>query len=416
MKVLLLSTYDIFQGAARATYRLHQGLQQMGVESWLWVHKKFSDDPSVLAPRSAPAMAIAQMRARIDQFPLQLYPQRTAPYFSPQWLPDRLTQKIQALHPDVINVHWTQAGFMQLESLAKFQKPIILTLHDLWAITGGCHYTDGCDRYQTGCGQCPQLGSSAAGDLSSWIWQRKAKAWQNLDLTVVVPSQWVADCVQKSPLLQNYPLQIIPNGLDPTQYHPVDKTLAKQLLGIDPECQVIAFGALQASSDRRKGFHLLQPMLQKLSQTPWGENIQLLIFGASERPDSPKFPFPTRYLGHLNDDLSLRIVYSAANVMVVPSLQESFGQTASESLACGTPVAAFNATGLKDIVEHQKNGYLAHPYEMEDLADGVSWILEDRERYQKLCDHAREKVEEEFTMEIQAFKYLQLYNAMSGSF
>ncbi len=409
MKVLLLSTYDIFQGAARATYRLHQGLQQLGVESWLLVHKKFSDDPSVLAPRSAQEMVIAQMRARIDQSPLQFYPHRTAGYFSPQWLPDRLTQKIQALNPDVINVHWTQAGFMQLESLAKFQKPIILTLHDLWAMTGGCHYTEGCDRYQTGCGQCPQLGSSTARDLSSWIWQRKAKAWQNLDLTVVALSQWVADCVQKSPILQNYPLQIIPNGLDPAQYHPVDKVLAKQLLGLQPDLPVIAFGALQASSDRRKGFPLLEQILQQLRHSSWGENVQLVIFGASQRPDSPTFPLPTRYLGHLSDDLSLRLVYSAADAFLAPSLEDNLPNTVLEAIACGTPCIAFHIGGMPDLIQHQVSGYLAEPFKIEDFVQGIIWVLGNRSSL-TFSPQARER----FTLESQAQAYRQLFEATTN--
>ncbi|MFM7191622.1 MAG: glycosyltransferase family 4 protein [Microcystaceae cyanobacterium] len=404
MKVLLLSTYDIFQGAARATYRLHRGLQQMGVESWLLVHKKFSDDPSVLAPRSAKEMAIAQMRARIAQLPLQFYPKRTASYFSPQWLPDRLAHQIQALNPDVINVHWTQAGFMQLESLAKFQKPIVLTLHDLWPLTGGCHYTEGCDRYQTGCGQCPQLGSSRNLDLSSWIWQRKAKAWRNLDLTVVALSQWVADCVQKSPILQKYPLRLIPNGLDSAQYYPVDKILAKKLLGLDPDRRVIAFGALQASSDRRKGFPFLEQILQQLRQTPWGDQIELLIFGASQTPASPRFPLPTRYLGHLSDDLSLRLVYSAADVFLAPSLEDNLPNTVLEAIACGTPCIAFRIGGMPDLIQHQGSGYLAEPFVIEDFVQGIQWVLANRTTL-ALSPQGRER----FTLESQAQAYRQLF-------
>ena len=106
----------------------------------------------------------------------------------------------------------------------------------------------------------------------------------------------------------------------------------------------------------------------------------------------------------------MELVYSAADVMIVPSLQETFGQTASEALACGTPVVAFNATGLKDIVEHQQNGYLAQPYEIDDLARGIAWVLENDQRHRKLAYHAREKVEQEFALEIPARRYKSLFN------
>ena len=105
MKVLLLSTYDIGQGAGRAAYRLYQGLRQAGIDAQILVNKKSADDPSVLSPTTPLAMAITQTRARIDQFPLKFYPQREETYFSPQWLPDRLAEKIRDLNPDVINVH-----------------------------------------------------------------------------------------------------------------------------------------------------------------------------------------------------------------------------------------------------------------------------------------------------------------------
>ncbi|MDP8933007.1 MAG: glycosyltransferase, partial [Cyanobacteriota bacterium] len=129
----------------------------------------------------------------------------------------------------------------------------------------------------------------------------------------------------------------------------------------------------------------------------------------SSQPENPiDVGFKTHYLGRLEDE-TLAKVYAAADVMVVPSRYEAFGQTASEALACGTPVVAFNVTGLKDIVDRQQNGYLAEPYDSEDLARGIAWVLEDPERHQKLCRSARLKVEEKFTLEVQAREYKKLY-------
>ena len=165
--------------------------------------------------------------------------------------------------------------------------------------------------------------------------------------------------------------------------------------------------------DPNKGFDLLTQALEKLSWKKYHKDIEILVFGSSKSKKVFNFKFKVNWLERLHDDISLSLVYSAIDVMVVPSLQESFGQTASESLACGTPVVAFDATGLKDIVDHQQNGYLAKPYEIEDLAEGISWVLEDEARHKKLSLHAREKAEKEFNLELQAQRYLSLYQEIS---
>jgi glycosyltransferase involved in cell wall biosynthesis len=173
--------------------------------------------------------------------------------------------------------------------------------------------------------------------------------------------------------------------------------------------QLVLFGALKATSDKRKGFHLLQPALQDLSKSGWQEGLELVIFGSSA-PEKPlDLGFKTHYLGTLSDDLSLALVYSAADVFVLPSTQDNLPNTVLEAIACGTPCVAFNIGGMPDMIEHQKNGYLAQPYKIEDLAQGIAWVLENKERHRKLGDRAREKAEQEFTLEIQARRYLSLF-------
>jgi glycosyltransferase involved in cell wall biosynthesis len=405
MKVLHLSTSDIDNGGARAAYRLHQGLDLLGCTSQMLVRAKFSHDNHVAAEKSL----LTKLGPPSSSLPLRFYPNQNSAMFSPQWLPDVLASKAREIDPDIINLHWICNGYLQIETLPKFKKPLVWTLHDLWPFTGGCSYNKECDKYQDACGDCPQLLSGKSQDLSRWIWQRKAKAWANLNLTIVATTSWMADCARASSLFKHLRIETIPLGLDTHQYQPIEQQVARKLLNLPQHKQLVLFGAADATSDPRKGFKLLLAALQQLDNHEWQDRLELVVFGASAPKQPIDLGFKTHYLGFMRDDLSLALAYSAADVTIVPSIQEAFGQTASESLACGTPVVAFNATGLKDIVDPQLNGYLAKAFDTEDLARGITWVLEDRDRHQKLQYHARDKALREFATEVQARRYLSLY-------
>jgi len=409
MKVLLLSTSDIEGGAARAAYRLHEGLQQRNVNSQILVRTKSSDDPKVIGPKNKIQDQLGHLRTTLDNLPLRLHPTRKSEVYSLEWFPDTIISKVAPIKPDLINLHWIGYGFVKIETIAKLNKPIVWTLHDMWAFTGGCHYSLDCDRYTNSCGACPQLCSDKNWDLSHWVWQRKAKAWKNINLTLVTPSLWLAKCANSSSLFKDFRVEVIPNGLDINTYKPVNRILARELLNLPTDKQLILFGAMSATSDRRKGFHLLQLTLQSLSKSGWQDKIELVIVGSS-RPSEPlDLGFKTSYLGKLSDDISLALVYAAADVFVAPSIQDNLPNTVMEAIACGTPCVAFDIGGMPDMIEHQQNGYLAKPYQIEDLAKGIAWVLENKERHQKLCDRAREKAKQEFTQQQQAKRYLSLF-------
>ncbi len=409
MKVLHLNTSDIKGGAARAAYRLHQGLQNINIDSQMLVQEKSGDDKTVSAPRTQLSQGIAKARITFDALPLKFCHPDGKSLFSLQWLPDTVASKVNQINPDIINLHWISAAFIQIETIAKFKQPLVWTLHDMWPLTGGCHVIGNCDRYIANCGACPQLTSKKEKDLSYWILQRKAKTWKNLNLTLVSPSYWLANCARSSSLFKDLRIETIPHGLDTKIYRPISRKTARELLNLPQDKKLILFGAVDATSDKNKGFHLLLASLKNLSKSNWKDRLEVVIFGASKPEYTPDIGFKSHYLGHLSDNLTLALIYSSADVMIVPSYQESFGQTASESLACGTPVVAFNATGLKDIIDHQQNGYLAKPYEIEDLAKGIAWVIEDAERHQKLSYYSRHKAEQEFTLKIQANRYLSLF-------
>lgn len=414
MQILHLSESD-GGGAGRAALRLHQGLQRLGITSQMLVQLKYTDNSAIFAPETKLGKLSAKLKLpeRLDALPLKLYRQRKASDFSLQWVPSGIRENVAQLAPDVVNLHWVSHGYLPIETIAKLNKPIVWTLHDMWAFTGGCHYAQECDRYNNSCGACPQLGSQKNEDLSRWVWQRKAKAWKNLNLTIVTPSRWLAKCASSSSLFKDLRVEVIPYGLDLQNYKPMPRQVVRELLNLPQDKQLILFGAMYPDSDRRKGFHFLQQALQNLSSTQWHNQVELVIFGASRPKEQIELGLNAHYLGRLNDDISLAAVYAAADVFVAPSLEDNLPNTVMEAIACGTPSVAFNIGGMPDMIEHQHNGYLAQPFESEDLARGIVWVLENKERYQKLCDRARQKAEKEFTWEIQASRYKILYSEIA---
>ncbi|MEM8827947.1 MAG: glycosyltransferase family 4 protein [Cyanobacteria bacterium P01_G01_bin.19] len=412
LKVLTLSTRDIQGGAARAAYRLHRGFLAAGVDARMLVQNKASGDYTVIAPKSKIQRGIAAIKPALEQLPFSWHRDRDATIniFSTQWLPNKIVEQIEQIEPDIINLHWVCGGFMPVEALGKLKKPIVWTLHDMWAFTGGCHYSGECDRYQQSCGACPQLGSQKERDLSRWNWQRKAKAWQNLNLTVVTPSQWLADTARSSSLFQHVPIEVIGNGIDPQIYQPHAKDVARKIFNLPLDKKIILFGALDSTQDKRKGFSLLLATLQHLQTLESSKAIELVIFGAAEPPQPINFGFNANYIGKLSDDVSLSLLYAAADVFVAPSIQDNLPNTILEAMFSGTPCAAFKIGGIPDMIDHLENGYLARPFLPEDLAQGIEWILSDPLRYQELSRQSNIKAVSKFNLDRQTHRYLRVFN------
>jgi glycosyltransferase involved in cell wall biosynthesis len=410
MKVLMLNTYDEMAGAERAVRRLQQGLRAAGVDAGLLVQFKSGQDKDVLCPGFPSGRMLRRLKLYLGMLPVRRYPSRPENNFTPALLPDRLPAQVAKLDPEIVHLHWLGAGFCRIETLGKLTRPLVWTLHDSWPFTGGCHVPGDCRKYRERCGACPVLGSSREGDLSRWTWNRKARTWRDLNLTVVAPSRWLADCARSSSLFHETRVEVIPNGLDTGTFHPKSKDSSRNLLKLPRDKKIILFGAVRAITDPNKGFRLLQPALQSLGNG--SADLLALFFSAFDRAVVPDLGMPALSLGRIQDDDLLATIYSAADVFVVPSLQESFCQTATEALACGTPVVAFGATGLLDVVEHRNCGYLAQPYDSGDLARGIAWVLEDPDRHAQLSMRAVAKVRAEFRLEKMAERYAALYHRL----
>lgn len=411
MKILHLNTFDNIGGAARAAYRLHTGLREAGTSSWMLVQKKVSQDCYILAPNPVLGKIFGRGRSELNNLALYSYPKAVRGNFSPQLVSNPLLPKFRKINPDIINLHWIANGFLKIDILKHLNQPIVWTLHDMWPFTGGCHYTQGCFRYTQTCGSCPQLDSQNVEDLSFRIWQRKANAWKDLNLTVVASTSWLAECARSSTLFRDCRVEVISLPINVSLFKPTDQMKSRELLKLPHSKKLILFGAINATKDYRKGFHLLKSALKNLSKMEgMKEKVSVVVFGSSSSESAVDLGFETYYLGYLNDDKSLALAYSGADVFVAPSLQEAFGQTAAEAMACGTPVVAFKETGIADIVDHKIDGYLAKPFDIGDLTKGIHWALTSRADPSKFRMRVRQKAEQNFSSKTQVQKYIDLYD------
>jgi len=415
VKLLILNSFDKHGGAAMATYRLHRGLRSIGVDSCELVQEKKSDDRTVTGPSGKLGKVVAALRPYLDSAVTRLYRDRSKVFFSPAWLPERLSAQVAKIEPDIIHLFWVNHGFFRIETLKKFRQPIVWTLHDMWPFTGGCHYDDECGRFRQACGNCPVLNSGRENDLSRRIWRRKQAAWADVPIVVVATSHWLADMARASSVFSNQRIEVIPNGLDTETYKPLDKAAARAAYNLPQDKRLILFSAFGATSDKRKGNQFLVPALEMMSRSGWGDRAELVVIGASRPENPPDLGMPVHYMGYLQDEISQVLLYSAADVVVAPSMQENLSNTVMESLACGTPVVAFDIGGMPDMIDHQINGYLAKPFEPGDLAAGVMWVLDQPERYDALSSRARQTVVERYALQKVAQRYQALYEDILGA-
>lgn len=409
MKVLIVNFSDIEGGAARAAYRLHQSLLEEQIDSKMLVLMKKSDDFTIISTSQTNfEKFLTKTQALFNILPVRRY-KSISPFsasFSPSF---NISKKINALNPEIVHLHWINAGMLRIEDLSKINAPIAWSLHDNWAFTGGCHIMRECEKYKKACGQCPVLRSKKNNDLSRKIFIRKQKTYLKIsNLTIIGLSKWLANCARESTLFKGENIVNLPNPINTSVFKPFNKERSRELWGLPKNKKLVLFGANNATNDLNKGFKELSESLLKLTS----DNIEFIVFGSGNPKEPQNFGFKTHYLGQLHDDVSLVTLYSAADVMLVPSLQENLSNVIMESLSCATPVVGFNIGGNSDLINHRENGYLATPFDTTDLAKGIEWVLNNTE-YEDLCENARGKVLKKFDSKIVAKKYIDLYNKIS---
>lgn len=352
----------------------------------------------------------------------QLVNQRVHKYTQRYWSTDNpvlhnfcqrgagLVDELNANSSDILNLHWIP-NMVSVADIGRLRKPIVWTLHDMWAFCGGEHYApDGEDaRFQKGYLPANRPDGETGPDLNRRTWLAKCRAWAHQQLTIVSPSCWLAECAKRSILLSEAPIHVIPNPLDTEKtWRPINRDASRTVLNLPVNKKLILFGAHGGLADPRKGADLLRKAIIRVAAKCSGE-MELLIYGQASGGKENNWPCPVHWLGVVRDDRVLAQAYSAADVMVVPSRQDNLPNTVIEAHACGTPVAAFNIGGLPDIVVHRETGWLAEAFDTEDLAEGILWLIADETRHAAISVNARKSAEARFSETVVAAQYVELY-------
>ncbi len=416
LRILSVNVSDFDGGASKAAYRINTALADHGVEVQMLVKNKRSIESKVIPlddfePENDlfPAWRFLQnkIKNKVQQFRWNQYPDREDVFLSDlRSVP--FHGALQKLEYDILHLHWINLRFLDLKELLKVKTPIVWTLHDCWPFTGICHHPYDCETYKESCGDCPFLHSGKIKDLSHSTWKAKSKIYPLLNLHIVTPSRWLAQKTKGSALLGNFPVTVIPNGIDIQLFSPGNQSDAKSFWHLKPQKRYILAGTLSTAKEKRKGFEHLFQALSLLEHKIDTSEIELLIFGDEKPHEFSELNIRSHYFGFIRDDQGLVMAYRAAHVMVVPSLIENLSNIIMESLACGTPVVAFDTGGNNDMIEHKQNGYLCKAYDPEDLATGIKWCM-DNNGSRKLSKHARKKVMSNFDSEIIAERYTQLF-------
>ncbi len=415
MKVVHINKGDCGGGANVAAHRISSALRKAGVDSTMLVENKKTKDPYVFSTSERHCDKISDFAhfvgERLYILPRERY--YTMRYnFSIANFGRDISDFPLVREADIIHLHWVNQGFLSIKSLktlASLGKPIVWTLHDMWPFTGGCHYAGTCLEFNEHCGYCPFLRNPDKTDLSVQQYKAKKELYSSMNLTVVSCSQWLNSLASCSALLSKKHCVSIPNPIDTSVFSPFDKMECRRQLGLPLDKKLVLFGAAKVT-DIRKGFRYLEEALRIISDSfPLiAKEMELIIFGRV-KGNGINIPsgFKTHNLDFIHDTQTLVKLYNAADVFVLPSLQDNLPNTVVESLACGTPVVGFRIGGVPEMVVHEKTGYLAEVKNSLSLANGIyaTMFMDSNKQRQAIVEHARSLFGEDAV----AQQYIKVY-------
>ena len=408
MNILHLNTFDVLGGAARAAHRIHTALRENNIHSEMLVGLKVGQDTSV---KEYP-VRFKHKKLEYSQKILDLQKSENPTYHTCNIFPSGIYRAINRSSADIVHFHWIGNELISIAEVKKINKPIVWTLHDMWAFSGAEHYDDLVNpgRYKQAYSTSSRSRTYAGIiDVDGWVWRRKKKQWHNIDFSFVTPSKWLATCLGESALFAGEKASVIPNLIKTDVFQPTEKKIGRKFFNLSQDKQLILFGADGGGQNPLKGYHLLEKALGYFARDNSVNAVECVVFGGKAVGRGTIKGIPVTEVGRINDDNKLAMLYSSADVFVIPSMLDNLPNTVLEAMSCGVPCVGFAIGGIPDMIDHQETGFLVEPFSTRELAKGICWVLEDFKRLARLGQQAREKVMVHYASAVVAEQYIALY-------
>ena len=396
--VLHVNTFDQGGGAAKVAVDLLQVQQENGLISKLLVGTKKGGRKDVLQAQYEGGVS-SRIKNKVEQVT------HFQGIFSPSMKPylRRILQKEKISVVHLHNLHG-QPGYFALTDLLRTDPglKLIWTLHDMQALTGHCAHSFSCERWKEQCGSCPALDAypALAIDVTQELRSIKAQIYRQLKVQIVTPSDWLNKMAKQS-ILGHFPIVTIPNGVDEKVYTPLGSIESRRALGISLTSKVVLFTAEFGTENPYKGGRFVKSLAEQYVD----QDISFVCLGSNQE----RKEINVTYLPYVEDREVLVRWYSAADVLLYPSLADNCPLVVLEAMACGLPVLSFNTGGIPELVQHLETGYIAKYEDAGDLQKGFELILSPGNRV-KMGSKARERVLSHFTLDRMNESYLKLYH------
>ena len=413
MRVLIVNTSEKTGGAAVAARRLVKALVDNGVKAKMLVRDKETEDIKVVGLPGGWRRQWNFLWERWCLFWNLRFHRKHLFEVDMANTGYDITSLREFKEADIIHLHWINQGMLSLKGIRKILesgKPVVWTMHDLWPATGICHYARGCELYKSQCQNCPMLPHGGGkNDLSARVWRNKERMLKDYQVAFVACSQWLANEARQSALLKGQTVVSIPNAIDTHLFCPTDKKKARLASGLPESGRLILFVS-QRVTDRRKGMrHFIAAIQQLVEEHPEMKNdTSIAILGGHSEELKDQLALPVHSLGYVSDSKRIAAIYNAADVFVLPSMEDNLPNTIMEAMACGLPCVGFNVGGIPEMIDHQRNGYIAQTADTADLARGIHWVLYE-EDYQTLSHQAVAKVANCYSEQSVALHYTNVY-------
>jgi len=407
-QIKIVQLQSSMNSAGKSGLRLHSGFLEAGIDSTIISMNADTIVDKKIIYLISKSKTIKTINTKLEEFQNRKNISELGTFSYPLLGTD-ISKMEEVKNADILYFHWILGGFLNFSNIGdlfSLNKPVVIIMHDMWWITGGCHHSFTCKKYKTHCFNCPIFPGNKKKDLSYKGFNKKLKIYsKHNNLYFVSPSKWLQQCAKDSFLAKDKPVYYIPNVIDKKIFKPLSRAFSREILNLHSNETIVSFGAHSVDSPY-KGWKYLRNALQLLYKDGLC-NISVLVFGGGYNKEvADAIPFKTEFVGYLKDEYSLALVYNAIDVFIVPSLADNQPTVVMESLCCGTPVVGFNVGGIPDMISHKENGYLANYKDSRDLADGIRFCIESKITGKILPSFEKNKV---------VNQHLELINFVLGS-